>query len=384
MPTRRRFTRRRAPRKRRFVRARRTITPRATRYMGSATLGRSKYQRSTITFRGGVLPDNANVVFKNVNIMRMSNAATSTYMSMSIIANALNNPWQATGIYLPTGWGEWSAFYNKVKVVACSIKVRIRGVTYGNLNAASQQLYSQPTISLVPFSAGVGIPAAPVSVESPYVKRNRIVTAPSGTSFGTPMNVILSNYMSSAKILGITREQFMADDKYGHQMTPLVLPLEPWYWAISISGLAPTMPVDTFICDLEMELNQYCQLYDRHQPEVPGTITSEDWALAQARVLEEIDDNIREDTLAEPIGCIVSQPDDIPFLALADLKARSSADRLTDDFNADTEPEEMPKKELGDNEQATQEIEEPKKEKVKRKRLTDPEKLTRMLKKKSK
>lgn len=146
----------------------------------------------------------------------------------------------------PMGYDEWSRFYDFVHVLGSSIKITV-------MSACD-----------VPVQIGV-YPALDVSGSSatslreiPYCKTS------DGYAYGVQGNqwCRLKNYMSTAKIYGISKQEVKDNGNYGHSTA--TNPVSQWFWHVESQTFGSSVPVTNAV-NYDVQITYYCMFKRRIQ-----------------------------------------------------------------------------------------------------------------------
>lgn len=143
----------------------------------------------------------------------------------------------------PLAFDQWSAFYNKVCVRACKIKININ-----NTGVGTGAVIVLPSTQLAAYSTSL-----PLNLqEQPYAKTAFVGTIDSGTG-----NKYLKHYMTSNKILGVPPKSVGIEDDYQSLVT--ATPAKEWFWHVYLFEQVATF----FDPTLTIRLTYYCEFFDR-------------------------------------------------------------------------------------------------------------------------
>lgn len=161
-----------------------------------------------------------------------------------IFRTSLNDPNLTASGHYPMGRNQWSAFYNQYRIYGIGYKV-----TAYNTSAADVANF---TVIQKPNATAV------VSIdqqwETQYAKTKQCGLFGSGTS-----SKIISGYMSTAKICGITKQRLSNDDIFSALFT--ANPVSMAY--LHIYG-SPADGAGSLTLQLNVQLMFYVQMFDRH------------------------------------------------------------------------------------------------------------------------
>lgn len=123
----------------------------------------------------------------------------------------------------PTGFDQWSAFFNEYTVISSSIEVEI----------ISGQNYSVEYV--VYPSYNVSSPATSLDASMrPYAERCLM------TGNGNATHKVLKSQMSTAQMMGVRPEAVLDDDAYGATISTSPASTAIWYWNVVAQNVSNT------------------------------------------------------------------------------------------------------------------------------------------------
>lgn len=166
----------------------------------------------------------------------VSGSSTATPLSYVFRGNSCYDPDQATGGHQPLGFDQWMTFYDKCVVLSSKITWRIFNTT---TEVCQYTLY--PSRTDTPASGQyTGLR------EIPYSK-----TATSGDYDHSGNDILtISNYMSTAKIFCISKQEVKDNAIYGHSSGGN--PTNQWYWILTTAAQSQPTMVKSYEYDVEV------------------------------------------------------------------------------------------------------------------------------------
>jgi len=160
--------------------------------------------------------------------------------------NGLFDPEQAVGGQQPLGYDQLTSFYQRYRVYAAKIHVRVHSL--GGTGTIPYFIATVPFVG-TNYPSGTWITDITEQPYSRYRTRNQYDS-----------NSSIKHCMSTAKIYGINKSTVKNDDLFSSPVS--TLPTNQWSYLISIGNLNPSASASTNYI-LETSITYYCEFYER-------------------------------------------------------------------------------------------------------------------------
>lgn len=200
----------------------------------------------SVATEGMVVPDRARMKLRYFG-QKQFNITLGGNQYYSFNANSFFDPDGAVGGGQPVGFDQWSAFYNYYRVRACKFKCTI--IQASSTAANVTQLILLPTSD----TSGTTSQSIIVNAQQPYAK-TRFTNVQSGSG-GV---VTLKSYMSTKRILGLTKAMTDGDDQL--QAIVSTNPARVWYWVVGSVALDGTSTLNAY---MDFTMTMYGEFYSR-------------------------------------------------------------------------------------------------------------------------
>lgn len=193
------------------------------------------------------VPDRVMIKLKYVQETPFFDAVGASPSLACFRGNGPYDPYQ-TGIgSQPVGYDEWCAFYSRYRVHGSKCKVDILNL---NTNTAN----SSVMFTLIPSASVLTSALNPVEIaQNRYGKY--VLLSPSSGGYSPR---IISNYMSTKKILGV---KSINPDEYSSPVN--TFPVEQWFW--NIQALNINFVPQTFDCVSIITVTYYMEFFGRKE-----------------------------------------------------------------------------------------------------------------------
>lgn len=190
--------------------------------------------------KGAGFADSVNVKLNYVqNIIINPGVAIGSYVFRG---NSLYDPDYTGGGHQPMYFDEYSAIYNKYRVLGCSIRIDAN-----NASTASALYF----ICFPATDIGV-ITSISQALEQGRAKSPKII--PLGQTYSSSR---LKQYVSTRKVLGQSKVQVMDDD---NAAITTANPFQIWYWNLFWES---TDSISNILSHCIVKLTYYCQFFDK-------------------------------------------------------------------------------------------------------------------------
>lgn len=164
-----------------------------------------------------------------------------------IRGNSVYDPQYTLGGAQPTGFDQWSQFYNNYKVYGSRAEISARTTDAGGYNdVLLMTLTPQLAISANSWDD---------AIENPYCKLKMLPNVYSGWPFK------MKNYMSTAKLFGISSKRDFSDAAFA--ATTSNNPANEWYWQFKVSTTLGTPTTDTVDISGYLKITYYVKFFGR-------------------------------------------------------------------------------------------------------------------------
>lgn len=194
----------------RFSKRRKTGFRRFSSYAPRSLMGQRSAAYTAKGKGGGLAPDSIIVPLRWAQVNHLAASAGNRFVYR---ANSCYDPGFTTGTSQPSGFTQWSAFYNFYRVLWSKIEIEF---------ASSTTATEVQVVSLYPSTSSAPFTANPESNQATPWCKSTIIKASTGI-------VKMTHYMTSRKVFG-DRTDF--DDDYGAAVG--ANPVEPWYWVVDV------------------------------------------------------------------------------------------------------------------------------------------------------
>lgn len=169
------------------------------------------------------------------------------YGTLIYRGNGLFDPEQAVGGQQPLGFDQLTTFYQRYRVYAAKIWVRLHSLAA--TGTTPYYLAICPFIGTSPTAFNGWISTISEQPYSRFVTRNQYDSNPS-----------IKHCMSTAKIYGVNKTTVKADDLFSSPTG--TLPTNQWSYLVSFGNLNASASAATNYI-LEVKLTYYCEFYER-------------------------------------------------------------------------------------------------------------------------
>lgn len=146
----------------------------------------------------------------------------------------------------PMGFDQWSAFYRRYRVLAYNIKI-YAGQQDTSAGNDSSMVFISPQNTSTTFTD-------PLQLYEQQLIKKKMITSNKGMDRTT-----FELYVDIAKMRGVTREAIRSEQDYGALNT--ANPVNETF--IHVGAVDATSILDTINIDTVVEINYYCEFYDR-------------------------------------------------------------------------------------------------------------------------
>lgn len=217
------------------------------------TFGRRKGKPTSLALRGPTgFPDKIRVKLNYYCTLNftLSNLNGAYYVFRG---NSLFDPEYASGGGQPYAFDQWGQFYNHYRVYGSSIKV-ISCLP----NSDTFENYPSMQGATLAITPSVDINSLGTYVDA-YEFREMPYTRIKGSTMYSPIRN-LKNYMSTAKITGVSKVAVKAESDYSANIVSN--PNKQWFWVMYM--LPPTAVSNTAIWEVAIKITYYAEFYGRY------------------------------------------------------------------------------------------------------------------------
>lgn len=220
---------------------------RKSRYGGRRYIKRK--MRATVRANPTYMPDRyfTKLKYSSFNSVPDSVSPDGYYGTKIYRGNGLFDPDQAIGGQQPMGFDQLVTFYQRYRVYACKIWVRLHSL--GGTGTTPYYLAVCPFIGTTPTGFNGWITNITEQPYSRFRTRNQYDSNPS-----------IKMCMSTAKIYGVNKSNVKNDDLFSSPTG--TLPTNQWSYLLSYGNLNPAASAATNYIT-EVKITYYCEFYER-------------------------------------------------------------------------------------------------------------------------